>query len=450
MKEKFRVLHITPHMGSGVGRALANLSIQAKKYNSRYVHEIILLEEQQNKQFYNTCKENGIAVNVVTDINTIAKHMEKADIIQVEWWHHPLISKFLSIFPQIPSRLIFWCHISGNNYPLLPVSLVQRPHRFLFTSLCSYDNPAWTHDEKMRVKDMSTVINSNGNLDRFFNIKRSQHEGFNIGYVGTQNYCRLHPDFVDMCSNVNLPNSKFIMIGDDTNIHDITEKAMAKGIVDKFEFKGYVDDVEYQLSQLDIFAYPMNPQHYGTTENAIIEAMAAGIPVVLFNQCCEKYIVKHNETGFLVNNQIEYAEAIRYIYENPSEANRLGENARNDTRQKYTIENTMANFEMNYDNVMNKPLKQFSFHDILGDEPYQWLLSGLNEEKQWFQKSIELKKCNDMKGILETEIKIANSRRILREPTKFSVFHYHRYFPNDIWLSYWADILRRISSNEKY
>jgi len=450
MQKKYKVLHITPHMGAGVGRALSNLSINASNYDSKYEHHIILLEEQQNKQSYNECRENGISVEIITDFDVIAKQMNNADIVQVEWWHHPLISYFLANFPQVKTRLLFWCHISGNNYPLLPASIVKRPHRFLFTSLSSYDNPSWTTSEKLHIKETSDVVNSCGNLESFFDTNLAEHDGFNIGYVGTQNYCRLHPDFVDMCNSIDLPNSKFVMIGDNTNIKDISEKAKLKGILDKFEFKGYVNDVEKQLSQFDVFAYPMNPYHYGTTENAIVEAMAVGLPVVLFNQCCEKYIVKHQQTGLLVDTQDDYVEAVKFLYNNPNEAKRLGQNAKEYVGRKYSIKNTIEKFEENYDSIINEQPRFFSFDDIIGSKPYQWILSCLNEEKYWFLKSIEVKTSENIKDIVEVEAEIANSRRILREPTKFSVFHYFNYFKDDDWLSYWADILNRVPFDGKY
>ncbi|WDC85738.1 glycosyltransferase [Caloramator sp. mosi_1] len=78
----------------------------------------------------------------------------------------------------------------------------------------------------------------------------------------------------------------------------------------------FVEDVRSILTEIDVFGYPLMPYHTCSTENAILEAMAVGIPPVLLNQLTEKYIVEDGITGFIVNNKEEYGKIIRYLYKN--------------------------------------------------------------------------------------------------------------------------------------
>lgn len=445
-----KILHIAPHMGAGTGRALTSLCTEAH-INNIDTHEIILLEEPQNKQSYEQCRMAGIDVKVVPYGESLENYIRGADIVQVEWWHHPLIEQFLANFPELPVRLVIWCHVSGNNYPLLSPAFISKPNKFVFTSACSLDNVSWNFEEKKDITCNTAVISSNGDLQDFINRKVKSHKGFNIGYVGTQNFCRLHPDFIKLCKEIKIPEAKFIMAGDNTNLEKISNQAKQAGILDSFRFLGYVNNIVEVLQELDVFAYPMHADHYGTTENAIIEAMAIGLPVVLFNQCCEKYIVEHNKTGLLVNSAREYGEAIRYLYNHPQKARELGENAKEHVKDRYNAKVRAEKFHQVYEQIIEQPKQIICFSDILGTEPYEWFMSALNTEKEWFLKSIDLKRnieVRESEKLKEIEHKIANARLILREPTKFSILHYYSYFKDDIWLKYWAEILERIPYGE--
>ena len=429
------ILHIEAHLSSGVGRVLSSVSVNASKYPD-YTHEIIILETQKNKQFLNECLEAGVPVHQAPDMGFIIQRMNKADIVEIGWWGHPKMQEFLAAFPTVPVRTFAWCYMSGNNYPQLHIPFIKRFDKFAFASLCSYDNDEFM-EKAEEIKTATVVINCTTNLERFGLIEKSRHEGFNIGYVGTQNYCRLHPDFVDLCAAVKIPEARFILVGDDINKSDIMEKAKTAGIADRFEFVGYTDNVEAELARFDVFAYPMNPNHYGTTENSILEAMAAGLPVLLFNQCCEKYIVDHNQTGLLANDYGEYVSSLRYYYDNPHEREQVGKQARKAVLSQYTSDILMNKLNKVYDEVYSKEKRVFRFDDLIGRYPHEWFLSCLGEERNDFIAAL-----SDEPALQKAAIKrIAAARRILREPTKGSVYHFHNYYPENVQLRQWAEIL---------
>jgi len=45
---------------------------------------------------------------------------------------------------------------------------------------------------------------------------------------------------------------------------------------ERIEFCGETAEPAAALSDADIFFYPLQPDHYGTAENALIEAMSLG------------------------------------------------------------------------------------------------------------------------------------------------------------------------------
>ena len=167
------ILHITTHMGGGVGKILSGISCFSHKNPSPFSHRILLLEEPKNLEFFNTCRECDVAISVAHHPSDIRTEIEGADIVQLEWWHHPRMAEFLHTFPEIPVRLIIWSHISGCSYPYLPPEFVLKPHRFLFTSRYSLDNPFWAADQKSQMKRRTSVINSSGDFSAFLTRSRT-------------------------------------------------------------------------------------------------------------------------------------------------------------------------------------------------------------------------------------------------------------------------------------
>ena len=107
------VLHITTHMGGGVGKVLSGVAAHAARTGARYRHRILLLEQPEKMNFIDACRAEGVEIICGADVSTIESTMRAADIVQLEWWHHPQMAAFLADFPQIDTHLTLWAHVSG-------------------------------------------------------------------------------------------------------------------------------------------------------------------------------------------------------------------------------------------------------------------------------------------------------------------------------------------------
>ena len=105
-----KILHITPHMGGGVGKAIANLVTVS---DTQMQHTIVLLEQPVKQQFVTMAQDSGTQVLVWPSECVIEKLLSQCDIVFVHWWHHPKTAQFLYNLPSIPVRLIIWSHISN-------------------------------------------------------------------------------------------------------------------------------------------------------------------------------------------------------------------------------------------------------------------------------------------------------------------------------------------------
>jgi glycosyltransferase involved in cell wall biosynthesis len=103
------------------------------------------------------------------------------------------------------------------------------------------------------------------------------------------------------------------------------------------EFLGWQDDVGAVLSHLHLLVVPSAPDE-GTTR-VILEAYAAGVPVVAMNSGGIPEIVSDGETGLLApaGDPAKLAAKIREGLDRPASLARLAQNARLAWRDRYTL-----------------------------------------------------------------------------------------------------------------
>lgn len=427
----YRILHITAHMGGGVGKVLSGVAAFDCIYNPQRQHRILLLEQPEKNNFIDVCRKYNIELIITPTREDLYRELLEADLVQLEWWHHPVMADLLAHFPEIPMRLLLWSHISGCYYPCIPERLLDIPAQTIFTSAYSYDNPYWSEEARLWAREHCPVINSSGGFESI-KAEHVPHEGFVLGYVGTQSYAKLHPEFLAYCSTVmDLPNVSLKMVGDTTNAQALRIGAAQYGFADRLQLIGYTADVGTELNQMDVFVYLLNPLHFGTTENAMLEAMAAELPVICMRQCTEQYLIKDGETGILVGSKEDFRKAIMGVYYDLEKRTYLGVNARRYVLEHLSVDHTANALGYVYDMVLSHEKSYYSFETVFGERPYEYFMSCLppNLQKQ-FRVHIESEALN-----------MATLPIILQEQGKSSLPHFHRIYPQDLILSQWMQEL---------
>ena len=74
-----------------------------------------------------------------------------------------------------------------------------------------------------------------------------------------------------------VPDSRLVLVGDGDLRPALVEQVKAAGLADSVQFAGMVDEVWPYLAEADVFALASRSETFGM---AIVEAMAAGLPVV--------------------------------------------------------------------------------------------------------------------------------------------------------------------------
>jgi len=437
---KRTILHITPHLGGGVGSVLLNY-LEVVRHDRHFTHRICSLE-YANERSLKASRTSGFPLHdkMFNDINSLLAAANQADIVLVHWWNHPLLYALLVRESFPPARIIFWSHISGLNPPyVFSDPALAYPDLFVFTSPISLKTKevvklGLERQERLR------VIWSTGGIEHITSVKPKPHTGFNIGYIGTVDYGKLHPHFLDMCLGINIPEAHFTVCGGSSEKQIQAELTRDKN---RFTFTGPIANIKPYLSEFDIFGYPLAPYHYGTCEQVLGESMAAGIPPVVLANLTESYIVENEVTGLVAQNEASYMRAIESLYYNSDLRKRLANNARKAARKMYSLDLMAERWEKVFDEALQYPKTPRQWtgnHQGKGVSAAQVFIESLGQSATIFEKSLNAQTEREKEKALEGIKSLYGSSQLWRSGTKGTANHYHLFFPEDKNLKLWADL----------
>lgn len=325
-----KILHISAHLGGGVGTVIRGW-IDNDKNNE---HAVLCMESANQKtKEWSAVNDIALGWDLQDNPSELRGMMAFADVVVVHYWQHPTIFELLKL--DLPlCRMVFWCHRNDETIK----EHVNYPDMFIVTSPVigngRYD-----------------VIWSTGGIEKFLKIEPVVHEGFNVGYVGTIHPKKIHPMIFDACRQIKekIP-AKFIFCG------DVYEKYG----LHKFDFNlaGQVDNVLPYFAEMDVFGYPLRPDHYGTSEQVLGEAMAAGVVPVCMDNPTERLIIKEGVTGFLCKNEQEYIDNIVYLYHKPELRKWMSNNCRDSAVKLYSIDTMIKKWNNVFEYLMAKPKRE--------------------------------------------------------------------------------------------
>ncbi len=365
-KEKTHVLHLLPHCGGGVGTVLRALLEAELKQNLPVVSSIASLE-LLNETTRQHCNKLGIAwSDCLADQGTpeiLDALIKNADIILIHWWNHPLLMRLL--FQGLPpSRLLLWSHVNGFYAPqAFFTQLFQLPDRFIFATQASFNAPV-VQELSNNIKHKLRVIRSCAGIPEGAFNPVPKNGPFQFGYIGTVEPAKMHPEFLSLCASAGIQAQCIVAGGPSQDA--LRSQAKKLAIENQFDILGPVADTVTLFKRLHAFAYPLNPKHYGTGEQVLIEAMAFGaVPVVLSNPP-ERALIRHGKTGLIANTSEEFTTALHFLSDHPAERNRLAEAGRQFVLKECGIQFSVAAFHELYEEMLSFPktARQLRLPDI--------------------------------------------------------------------------------------
>ena len=155
------------------------------------------------------------------------------------------------------------------------------------------------------------------------------------------------------------PNARLLLVGDGEERDALASHAAELGCEDSVEFLGRRRDVPELLAAMDVFAFP---SHFEGLPGAVIEAMAAGCPIVATPVDGTTDLLDDYRTGLFVpvESPAPLGWAITRLLESPELRAGLGESARAEATTEYTIDAMVGRFESLYAATEDDSLVQAS------------------------------------------------------------------------------------------
>ena len=172
---------------------------------------------------------------------------------------------------------------------------------------------------------------------------------------------RLHPDkgFELLLEAIAETRGIELQIAGEGPSRSSLERLAARlGIADRVRFLGWRSDVPALMAQADLLVCPSLREPLG---NVVIEAWAAGLPVVATASDGPAALIEDGESGLLVplpgqpgGGAAALARAIERLGNDPALAERLGEGGRQAYRRDFTEKAVVARYRQFFDRVASR------------------------------------------------------------------------------------------------
>ena len=158
-----------------------------------------------------------------------------------------------------------------------------------------------------------------------------------------------HDVLIDAASDIRtrFPDAAFEIVGAGPEGDALAARAESRGVREAFSFLGHREDVAARLAAADIFVLPSRSEAF---PNALLEAMAAGLPIVASAVGGILEIVDDGRTGLLTppGDPRALADRITTLMADGAFAVSLGAAARAEAARRYSFDRMVASFDTLY------------------------------------------------------------------------------------------------------
>ncbi|MGH8246465.1 MAG: glycosyltransferase [Gammaproteobacteria bacterium] len=143
------------------------------------------------------------------------------------------------------------------------------------------------------------------------------------------------------------PDARFLVVGDGFYKKELQQKALDLGLGDRLVFTGFRMDVPEVLSEVTVSVLPSLSEGLS---NALLESMAAGVPVVATRVGGNPEAMGEGATGMLVppRDALSLADAICRLLENPEMAAGFGRAGRRRVEERFSLDQMVRATERLY------------------------------------------------------------------------------------------------------
>jgi len=176
-------------------------------------------------------------------------------------------------------------------------------------------------------------------------------EEFVMVYVANLNERKNHKVLISAFKKLinKYPSLVLLLVGKDQGTKVQIEKQIKSLKIPKGKIRilGYREDVIEILKISDLFVFPSLSEGM---PNAVLEAMAAGLPIVASDILPNRELIKNKKNGLLFppKSVSKLVQCVEQLIKNPDLRKKYAQNALNIVKENFTIEKTVKKFEKIY------------------------------------------------------------------------------------------------------
>jgi glycosyltransferase involved in cell wall biosynthesis len=205
------------------------------------------------------------------------------------------------------------------------------------------------------------VIHNGVEVERFCGARRERErlfpsvgDGKLVVLVGNMHSdVKGHPWLIAAAPEIvkEFPQTRFVLVGDGKQRKAFERRAAESGVQRSFLFLGRREDIPQILACCDIAVLPSRAEGL---PNAVLEYMAAGLPVVASNVGGNSEVIRDGETGLLVPPQDANAlsGAILRLFHEPDMAGRLAQHGQEHVRKNFGYERLVRDLDRLYGDLL--------------------------------------------------------------------------------------------------
>lgn len=166
-----------------------------------------------------------------------------------------------------------------------------------------------------------------------------------------------HRVFLDMASRLapEHPGTNFLIVGGGELRADLEREATRRGLAGRVMFMGDRPDVPDILAATDVSVLA---SHYEGLSNALLESMAAGVPVVSTDFPGVEEVLVEGREGLVVpaGNGAALASAVGALLRDPALRRRMGEKGARSVRERFSLEAMSGSLLQVYENCLQSKI----------------------------------------------------------------------------------------------
>lgn len=361
-----------PQIGGGVEKVVLELSLRLVRLGHQvsvltlnttgekkeeYFHGIKIIRVQA----YDLTKVLGLQSAISFTFWTQAKkliHDFNPDIIHLHnrFFFTTLIGLFLKKHFQIPT--ITTIHLGAIDYISgVKGYFIRLIEKFMIRLINNHSNVITAvsknvkeNGTKLGINPNNCIVIPNGVDLSFFNMSRSfDSKPRKVIFIGRL-LANKGPKILVQSANLvakKIPDVQFLIVGDGPLRKEIENYCKKKHLNKNIKFLGRLEDIRDIMKEGDLY---VRPSYLDGMPLGVLEAMAAGLPVIATRIAGTTEIIQHGKTGHLVKvNDVEVlARAITELLLNPEYMQKIAKKGLEFVKSGYDWFNIMNEYEKCY------------------------------------------------------------------------------------------------------